>query len=137
MATVQYFEDLRMWKEARALSKWYYQIVQQTELKKDFKLKNQADASSGSIMDNIAEGFERNGRKEFLQFLSIAKASCGEFRSQLHRIYDRHYISKQDLETKQEELKELSKGISSLMNYLKNSDKEGWKFLEKQSPYDH
>lgn len=88
MAKVKHFEDLRIWQEARAICQWFWTVVKSTDLEKDFKLRGQADASSGSVMDNIAEGFERNGNREFIQFLSIAQGSCGEFRSQLHRMLD-------------------------------------------------
>ena len=94
MATIKQFEDLDIWKLARILCNDIYKLAIKTELRKGYRLYNQIDGSSGSVMDNIAEGFERNGNKEFIQFLSIAKASCGETRSQLYRVYDRSYASK-------------------------------------------
>ena len=135
MGTIQKFEDLRIWQEAYGISKWFWEVVQTTDLKNDFKLRSQADSSSGSAMDNIAEGFERNGNREFIQFLAIAKGSCGEFRSQLYRIQNRGYIDPETFNTKLKELENLNKGISSFINYLKNSDTKGWKFKEEQAPY--
>ncbi|MNJ99281.1 hypothetical protein D3C87_170560 [compost metagenome] len=83
MATINRFEDLEIWQEARRLSKEIHTVSFETDLKNDFRLKSQIKASSGSVMDNIAEGFERDGNTEFRQFLSIAKGSAGETRSQL------------------------------------------------------
>jgi four helix bundle protein len=130
LATVGKFEELRIWQEARTLCHWFFGVVEKTDLKHDSKLRIQADGSSGSVMDNIAEGFERNGKREFIQFLSIAKGSVGEFRSQLYRIADRKYISNVELEEKIKECENLSKGISAFMNYLNKSDNKGWKFKE-------
>ena len=81
MATINKFEDLDIWQEARRLAKEIYLISKETDLKTDFRFKDQIIASSGSVMDNIAEGFERDGNLEFRQFLSIAKGSAGESRS--------------------------------------------------------
>ncbi len=93
MATIEKFEDLEIWKEARLLSAEIILLSKNTELKTDYKLKNQIKGSSGSVMDNIAEGFERDGNIEFRQFLSVAKGSAGESRSQLYRVFDFKYIS--------------------------------------------
>lgn len=135
MPAIQKFEDLRVWKEARSISKWFWQVVESTDLKNDFKLRGQADGSIGSVMDNIAEGFERNGRREFIQFLSIAKGSSGEFRSQLYRLFDRGYIDKEVFEEKLQQLEALSKSLSSFINYLKQSENKGWKFEEEAETY--
>ena len=75
MATIKQFEDLRIWQEARTLSKETYALIRKTELRNSYALRNQMEQSAGSIMDNIAEGFERQGNREFIQFLSIAKGS--------------------------------------------------------------
>lgn len=97
MATVKQFEDLEIWKLSRILCHDINTIANATKLRTDYKLYGQIDGSSGSVMDNIAEGFERNGNREFIQFLSIAKASCGETRSQLYRVFDRNYIDNKKL----------------------------------------
>jgi len=128
MGTIRRFEDLEIWQLSRELCKEIYNIIQATDLKNNFKLCSQIDSSSGSIMDNIAERFERNGTREFIQFLSIAKASCGETRSQLYRVFDRNFISQELFETLLERTETLSKKISSFIKYLKITDLKGTKY---------
>ena len=128
MATIHKFEDLEIWQEARRLFQEIIVLVNTTELKTDFKLRDQIRRSSGSVMDNIAEGFERDGNIEFRQFLSIAKGSAGETRSQLYRIFDSGYISEERLNNLKSEYEQLSKRIASFIFYLNKKDFKGTKF---------
>ncbi|HET7360973.1 MAG TPA: four helix bundle protein [Salinimicrobium sp.] len=128
MGTIKQFEDLKIWNSAREICQDIFEIRERTKLKTDYKLYDQINGSSGSVMDNIAEGFERNGNREFNQFLSIAKASCGETRSQLYRILDRKYINQDEFDLYYDKLIALSKQINSFMNYLRKSDLKGTKF---------
>ena len=128
MATINRFEDLEIWQEARRLAKEIYLIATQTGLKSDFKLKEQVKASSGSVMDNIAEGFERDGNLEFRQFLSIAKGSAGEARSQLYRIYDFEYIDENRFDLLKKDYENLSGKIKNFITYLNKKDFKGNKF---------
>lgn len=128
MATIQKFEDLQIWQLARELCNDIFKLIVETELKVDYKLKEQINGSSGSIMDNIAEGFERDGTKEFHNFLSIAKASCGETRSQLYRIFDRNYISEKEFELLKEKTILISRKVGAFMSYLRNNEFRGNKY---------
>jgi len=128
MATVQCFEDLNVWKMSRDFSKEIFRITCNEKFSKDYRFKDQIRASSGSIMDNIAEGFERGGNKEFSQFLAIAKGSCGECRSQLHRSFDCQYIESEEYENLCQKSIEISKAIAAFMEYLKQSEIKGIKY---------
>tara|TARA_Y100001968_G_scaffold219998_1_gene202784 strand:- start:1958 stop:2347 length:390 start_codon:yes stop_codon:yes gene_type:complete len=128
LATIKQFEDLEIWQKAREICRIVYETKKNTNLKNDFKLYNQLNGSSGSIMDNIAEGFERNGNREFIQFLSIAKASCGETRSQLYRAFDRGYLNDDDFEDFKTKVISLSRQINGFIDYLQKSDFKGTKF---------
>lgn len=131
------FEDLEIWQEARELCKLIKTITNLPLFIKDFELKGQIRASSGSVMDNIAEGFERGGNKEFINFLSISKGSCGETRSQGYRAFDYGYISQDYLDEIIRRTVNLSNKIFNLMNYLKRSDLKGFKFHNNESSPNH
>jgi four helix bundle protein len=135
MATIKRFEDLKVWQEARALSQLVIGLTNRDAFKHDFKLKYQIRSSSGSVMDNIAEGFERDGDKEFRQFCSIAKGSCGETRSQSYRCFDSGYISEEELNSLIEMTSSISEKLNRLMTYLKKSDYTGYKFKEPEPSY--
>jgi len=124
------FEDLNCWKLAREVNKDIFKIISNSLITNDFPLKNQMNRSAGSIMDNIAEGFERNGNKEFIQFVSISKGSCGELKSQLMRAFDRNYISKIELDNIYKKLDLISKMCSGLIKYLKECEQKGWKYKD-------
>ncbi|WP_166921562.1 four helix bundle protein [Flavobacterium poyangense] len=129
MATINRFEDLEIWKEARRLATEIHLVAIETKLNSDFRFKNQIKASSGSVMDNIAEGFERDGNLEFRQFLSIAKGSAGEIRSQLYRAFDFEYITEQKFEILKTDYENLSGKIKNFITYLNKKDFKGNKFL--------
>lgn len=111
MATIKSFEDIESWKLARELAKRIGQIIDSGRFQKSFRLIGQIEGSSGSIMDNIAEGFERGTRAEFIQFLGYAKGSCGELRSQLYRALDRNYLTLEEFD----ELVQIAKRVSGLI----------------------
>ena len=128
MAIIKRFEDLEIWQEARRLSKEVISISKTTELNRDFKLKDQIKGSSGSVMDNIAEGFERSGNGEFKQFLAISKGSAGETRSQLYRVFDNEYINETQFNILIAEYEKLSVKIHNFIVYLNKKDFKGTKF---------
>lgn len=126
--TLNNFEDLEIWKLSRTLSKEIYQITNSPEFNSDIRFRSQIRAAAGSIMDNIAEGFEREGKKEFTQFLYVAKGSCGEVRSQLCRAMDVGFISTDQYTSLAEQTKRIGAKVSNMIRYLKTSEIEGNKF---------
>lgn len=130
MAKIERFEDLQVWMLAREISQAVWSLFDSTSLGKDFELKNQMSRSSGSIMDNIAEGFERNGNREFIQFLCIAKGSCAELRSQLYRAFDRKHISKEQFEEIANKTNYENQKLGAFICYLNSSAYKGTKFLK-------
>lgn len=132
MATLTKFEDIKAWQKARFFCHEICMIVEKTKLAKDYKLKEQINGSSGSIMDNIAEGFGRGGNLEFIQFLEISHASTCESQSQLYRILDREYITEEKFKQLYEIAEEVKRMILSLIKYLSTSPMTGPKYKLRQ-----
>lgn len=137
MATIKRFEDIASWQKARVLNDKIGVLIDNGSFKTNYRLINQIEGSAGSVMDNIAEGFERSGNKEFVQFLYIAKGSCGELRSQLYRALDRKYIHQNQFDELYNMVLEISILIQKLINYLCGSDIKGPKYKNKTVSNNH
>ena len=124
---IERFEDLEIWKESRELAMYVRILSRRDDFKKDFKLCGQIIAAAGSVMDNIAEGFERDGNKEFINFLYIAKGSNGEVRSQGYRAFDANFITKEELDHILTKTESLKYKINGLISKLKNSGGKEYK----------
>jgi four helix bundle protein len=129
---VKNFEDLNVWKQARQLTQEVYRLTKTETFFKDFGLRDQIRRAAISVMSNIAEGFERGGNQEFVQFLYVAKASCGEVRSQLYVALDQGYAMSNDSEKLLQLFRRLSGMISNLITYLRKSDMKGEKFIRSK-----
>jgi len=128
MATIKKFEDTESWQKCRELCKKIYVLTNKENFSKDYSMVWQIRKSSGSAMDNIPEGFERCGNKEFTNFLSISRGSLAEVKSQLYRAFDQNYITIIEFNETYNLSTEAAKLITGLMNYLINSDIKGLKF---------
>jgi len=128
MATINGVEDLKVRVRARELAALVFKLSKLKAFSSDWELRSQINAAAGSVMDNIAEGFGRRGNREFISFLSIASGSLAEVRSQILRANDRAYISSVSLEETLELINLISKMISGLIRYLKQTDQRGQKF---------
>ena len=128
MATYNSFEDLPVWQNARELASLVYKTSAEGKLSKDYGLRNQIQKAVVSVSSNIAEGFERGSKREFIQFLYIAKGSCGELRSQLYIAKDLGYLSNSASETLIKSASNASKQIYGFLKYLKTSRFAGHKF---------
>jgi four helix bundle protein len=125
MATITKFEDLEVWQLARELSKEIYSLTFIEPIKSDFRLKDQMRGSSGSVMDNIAEGFERGSKLEFINSLGYSKGEVGELKSQLYRSLDNKYISQQLFDNLYSQADKLTKKITAFITYLNASKSKG------------
>ncbi len=128
-----HYEDLEIWKAARILTRAIYRESRRKPFCSDYGLVDQIRRATVSVMSNIAEGYERDGNKELIQFLSIAKGSCGEVRCQLYVALDQEYISKGVFSELVDSSKKLSIMINNFMRYLKGSPMRGVKY--KKPPY--
>lgn len=128
MANIERFEDLEIWQLSKTLANQIYDATALGKFSQDYVLRDQIRRAAVSIFSNIAEGFERNGNKEFIQFLYIAKASCGEVRAQMTFAKDRDYISQTEFESLYKNLISSSNQISGFIKYLRKSEIKGTKF---------
>jgi four helix bundle protein len=129
MATITRFEEIEAWQKARVLTQKIYEITGRGDFSRDFGLRDQIRRASVSSMSNIAEGFERGGNKEFIQFLSDAKGSAGEVKSQLYVALDAKFIDKSQFEKLYDLANETSHLIGGFMRYLQNTPHRGTKFV--------
>ena len=128
MASLKCFEDLEVWQKSREFAKEIYAISRESHLSRDFILRDQIIRSAVSIISNIAEGFERGGTGEFIQFLSVAKGSAGELRSQLYIVLDQGYIDENKFKELIETNTAIFRMISRLIEYLRKSNIKGIKY---------
>ena len=133
MATINKFEELEIWQFARKLYQKVSSIGEKLRLKKEFRFAEQMKSSAGSIMDNIAEGFERNSRLEFINSLGISKGESGELKSQLYRCLDDNYITETEFAELYSETDILSKKIASFIIYLNGTQHKGLKFKDRNN----
>lgn len=124
MSKIDRFYDLDCWKKARILENEVFKLSQVQPLSKDYGLKDQINRATGSVMDNIAEGFGRGSNKEFINFLIISKASCLEVQSQIIRAKDRNYLDEETYQNIWNISSETVASITNFINYLrKNIDR--------------
>ena len=133
MATIQRFEDLEVWKESRELNKILLPVIKILSSNHEYGLMNQLRNAAGSVMDNIAEGFDRGSRKEFVQFLGYSRGSKGEVKSQLYRVLDSDYISKNEFDKFYNVADSIGKMLNSLISYLNKSEIKGERFKNSVS----
>jgi four helix bundle protein len=131
MATIHRFEDLETWMLARKLYQKISNLTEKLKKNHDYRFAEQMKSAAGSIMDNIAEGFERNGRLEFLNSLSISKGELGELKSQLYRSLDDKYIEEAEFTELYEDSDKVSKKIANFVKYLNSSKIKGLKFKNR------
>ncbi|MBI1369526.1 MAG: four helix bundle protein [Planctomycetes bacterium] len=128
MATFSRFEDIEAWQKTRGLVSSIYAATRQDVFSRDFGLRDQIRRAAVSVLSNIAEGFERDGNKEFIQFLAIAKGSLGEIKSQLCVAMDQQYIQKAEFDHLYKTAGEISRMIAGLITYLRRTPIRGPKY---------
>ena len=128
MATFTRIEEIEAWQKTRNLVRRIYEVSNQGGFSKDFALRDQIRRAGISILSNIAEGFERSGSAEFAQFLSIAKGSAGEVKSQLYIAFVQGYISKEEFGGLLADIESTGRMVCSLMSYLRRTKIRGSKY---------
>jgi len=128
MNKIEKFEDIIAWQKARVLTKEIYTSTRVGLFAKDYGLKDQIQRASVSTMANIAEGFERGGDREFMQYLSTSKGSCGEVKSHLYVALDQGYIAPASFDQLYDQASEVGRLLSGFMSYLRESNLRGHKY---------
>jgi len=128
MGTFKSFEEIDAWKKARELTRRVYDITAKGAFARDYALRDQLRRASVSVMSNVAEGHGRGGRKEFLQFLSMAQGSTNEVCSHLYVALDQGYIDDSEFRLLTELAQEIARLIGGLVRYLRTSELKGTKF---------
>ena len=128
MATIKRFEDIEAWKKARELTREVYRHSKAAPFSRDFVLRDQMRRAAVSVMSNIAEGFERGGNRELMQFLAIAKGSVGEIESQLYVALDQVYIDENEFVSLKKLTGSTKRLIGGLISYLRESSMKGAKY---------
>jgi four helix bundle protein len=128
MARIERIEDLLGWQRARELARGIYRVSSNGAFARDYALRDQIRRATISILSNVAEGFERGGDSEFVQFLAVAKASAGEVRAQLYVALDQGYLSETQFQELLQKTTEVSKLIAGLITYLQTSGLKGSKY---------
>lgn len=123
MAGVQRFEDLLAWQKARVLTASIYEVTRAGAFATDYGLARQIQRAAVSVMSNVADGFERGRRAEFAQFLSIAKSSCGEVRSQLYVALDAGYIDRITFDSLQARADEVTRMLGGLRSSVERQSR--------------
>ena len=121
MAKINRFEDLQSWQKARQLANYIYDLTEQPKFSKDFKLRDQIQGAAGSVMHNIAEGFDSGTNPEFIRFLKISRRSASEVQSELYLALDRKYITDENLNTAYSLATESKRLINGMIAYLRKS----------------
>ncbi|MBI5945918.1 MAG: four helix bundle protein [Chloroflexi bacterium] len=118
---IERFEDIRSWQQARELTNLVYDLTEQGKFAKDFRLRDQIQGAAGSIMHNIAEGFDDGSDVEFIRFLKYARRSASEVQSEIYLALDRKYVSEEDFQKVYEMATAAKKSINAFIAYLRKS----------------
>jgi four helix bundle protein len=121
MAKIERFEDLQSWQKARQLANLIYDLSEHPKFSKDFRLSGQIQDAAGSVMHNIAEGFDAGTHPEFIRFLKISRRSASEVQSELYLALDRNYITQDELTTAYNLATETKRLINGMIGYLRKS----------------
>jgi four helix bundle protein len=134
MARIDRFEDLESWPFGRQLRRTIYGFTRRKPFSSDFDLVSQIRRAAQSVTSNIAEGFERGGNREFIQFLSVSKGSVGEVKDQLYTALDEGYVSQKEFAAAYDLAEQTTRLIGGFMSYLRNCEKAGSKFVSQSAP---